>query len=172
MKDDRLTLREINNMGREEFTAALGSIFEGPPWIAAEAWHARPFKSVEELHAAMCAVMYDAPQEQQVALIAAHPDLVGKAALAGTLSPESTREQAAAGLDHLTPTQVADLNRLNAAYREKYGFPFVVCARENKLNTILQGFDTRLNNTRDEEIRTALDEIAKIARLRLNDKIT
>ena len=171
MKDDRLTLDEINNMGHEDFTSALSSIFEGPPWVAVETWHARPFRSVEELHAAMCAVMYNAPQEQQVALIVAHPDLVGKAALAGTLSPESTREQAAAGLDHLTPTQVADLNRLNASYREKYGFPFVVCARENKLNTILAGFDTRLNNTRDEEIRTSLDEIAKIARLRLNDKI-
>ncbi|HKP51258.1 MAG TPA: 2-oxo-4-hydroxy-4-carboxy-5-ureidoimidazoline decarboxylase [Chloroflexia bacterium] len=171
MRDNSLTLSEINNLGREEFTAALGSIFEGPPWIAAEAWHARPFRSVEEMHAAMCAVMYGAPQEQQVALIAAHPDLVGKAALAGTLTPESTREQAAAGLDHLTPAQVTELNRLNAAYREKYGFPFVVCARENKLGTILSGFDTRLNNTRDEEIRTALDEIAKIAWLRLNDLV-
>jgi 2-oxo-4-hydroxy-4-carboxy-5-ureidoimidazoline decarboxylase len=172
MKRDLLTLLEVNSLGKEEFVAALSSIFEGPPWIVEEAWYACPFGSLEELHAAMCAVMYNAPQEQQIALIKAHPDLVGKVALAGTLSPESTREQAAAGLAQLSTAQIAHLNRLNAAYKERYGFPFVICARENKLDTILAGFDARLNNSREQEIRTAVDEIAKIAWLRLNDKFT
>jgi OHCU decarboxylase len=172
MKREQLTLSEVNDLGKEEFATALSSIFEGPPWIAEEAWHARPFGSVEELHTAMCGVMYNTPHGKQVALIQAHPDLVGKAALAGTLSPESTLEQAAAGLDHLTPDRISELNRLNAAYKEKYGFPFVVCARENKLDTILTGFDARINNSREQEIRTALNEIAKIARLRLRDTFT
>ena len=166
-----MTLLDLNNLSQAEFISALSAIFEGPPWIVAQAWHARPFRSVEDLHAAMCAVMYSAPQEQQVALIAAHPDLVGKAALSGTLSPESTREQAAAGLDALSTDEIAEMQRLNATYKVKYGFPFVVCARENKLNSILSGFDARLNNTREEEIRVALEEIAKIAWLRLVDRI-
>ncbi len=164
-----ITLSKLNTLDCDEFISALAPIFEGPPWIASEAWHARPFGSVDELHTTMCKVMYAAPQERQIALIQAHPDLVGKAALAGTLSPESTREQQVAGLDRLTPAQVEELTRLNAAYREKYGFPFVVCARENKLDAILSGLHARLDNTREAEIQIALAEIAKIAWLRLKD---
>jgi len=166
-----VTITDLNNLDREDFTSALSSIFEGPPWIVSEVWEARPFASVEDLHHALCDVMYSAPQEKQVELIRAHPDLVGKAALAGTLSPESTREQSAAGLDRLTPEQIEEMGRLNAEYKEKYDFPFVICARENKLASILAGFHTRLNNPPDTEIRTALDEVATIAWLRLNDLI-
>lgn len=167
-----ITLSELNILDCDEFTAALSHIFEGPPWIVAEAWRSRPFGSVEELHAAMCQVMYEASQKRQIALIAAHPDLVGKAALAGTLSAESTHEQRAAGLSSLTPVQVEELTRLNAAYRDRFGFPFVVCARENKLDTILSGFNARLGGARDEEIQTALAEVAKIAWLRLQDIVS
>jgi len=99
----QMTLQEINTLDQERFVMAFGSLFEGPPWIVRQAWHARPFNSLTHLHEALCTVMYHAPVEQQVALIQAHPDLVGHAALAGTLTPESTNEQASVGLDRLSP---------------------------------------------------------------------
>ncbi len=167
-----LTLSEVNALDREGFVEALGSIFEGPPWIVEQAWQARPFRSIERLHQALCDVMYQAPREQQVALIQAHPDLVGRAALAGTLTPASLGEQASAGLDRLSPDEIATFTRLNSAYRQRFGFPFVICARENKKESILVGFATRLEHTREKEIATALNEIAKIARLRLQDSVT
>jgi OHCU decarboxylase len=167
-----MTVAEINALDRDAFVAALGSLFEGSPWIAAETWPARPFSDLDQLHAALCRVMYAAPPERQVALIRAHPDLVGKAALAGTLTAESTREQAAAGLDRLTPEEIAAFSRYNQAYKEKFGFPFVICARENKKDSILAGFERRLGNTREQEISAALDEIAKIGKLRLLDAVS
>src|SRR5919201_5108905 len=88
MTSARMTIKEINVLDHEAFVAALGSLFEGSPWIAAEAWRGRPFESIAHLPSALCDVMYNASTEQQVALLRAHPDLVGKAALAGTLTPE------------------------------------------------------------------------------------
>jgi 2-oxo-4-hydroxy-4-carboxy-5-ureidoimidazoline decarboxylase len=166
-----LTLGEINVLDRDDFVARLGFVFESSPWIAAEAWHARPFRSLDHLHETMCEVMYDAAPGQKLALIRAHPDLVGRAALTGTLSPESKGEQASAGLNRLSAEEVAEFTRLNGLYREKFGFPFVICARENKKESILAGFDARLHNSRKQEIATALAEVAKIARLRLLDII-
>jgi OHCU decarboxylase len=166
-----LTLEEINALDRDQFVARLGPVFESSPWIAAEAWHGRPFESVERLHETMCEVMYGASPEQKLVLIRAHPDLVGRAALAGTLSPESKGEQASAGLDHLSPEEVVEFTRLNSLYHDKFDFPFVICARENKKENILAGFTARLRNSREQEIATALAEIAKIARLRLLDVV-
>lgn len=166
-----LTLSEINALDQEAFVAALGGVFEGDPWIVRAAWEEHPFADVEQLHCALCSVMYDASEEQQVALLRAHPDLVGRAALAGTLSPASTREQASAGLDQLSRDEVATFQRLNAAYQARFGFPFVICARENKKDSILAGFATRLKHTREQEIAIALGEVAKICSLRLRDTI-
>ena len=172
MAQTPITLQEVNAFDREAFVARLGFLFEDSPWIAAEAWRARPFKSLDQLHQTLCAVMYNASEEQKVALIRAHPDLVGRAALAGTLTPASTSEQAAAGLDRLSPDEIATFTRLNRAYRDKFALPFVICARENKKESILQGFDRRLEHTRAEEIEIALGEIARIARLRLRDAVS
>jgi OHCU decarboxylase len=166
-----LTLAQINAADHDTFVALLGWVFEGSPWVAAGAWAARPFAGPPALHDALCAVMWAAPPAQQIALIQAHPDLVGRAALAGTLTPESTHEQAAAGLDRLTPAEQATFAALNARYRDTFGFPFVICARENKKESILAGFAARLGHTRAEEIATALTEVAKIARLRLGDVV-
>jgi OHCU decarboxylase len=171
MTESSLTLAQVNALDRHGFVAALGHLFEGPPWIVEAAWEARPFATPDDLQSKLVAVMEAAPVERQVALIQAHPDLVGRAALAGTLSPPSTGEQAAAGLDQLTPDEIATFTRLNAEYRERFGFPFVVCARENKKESILAGFATRMSHARDEEISAALGEIAKICRLRLLDTI-
>jgi 2-oxo-4-hydroxy-4-carboxy-5-ureidoimidazoline decarboxylase len=115
--------------------------------------------------------MYTTPIEQQVALIQVHPDLVGRAALTGSLTPESTSEQASACLNRLSPEEIGTFTQLNSAYRERFGFPFVICARENKKESILAGFATRLHNSRDREIETALGEIAKICSYRLRDTV-
>ncbi len=166
-----ITLQELNTLDQESFVQALRSLFEGPPWIVREAWYERPFESVAHLHQSLCNVMYNAPITQQIALLQAHPDLVGQAALAGTLTPESTNEQEAAGLGNLSSEEISTFNRLNSAYRDRFGFPFVICARENKKESILEGFATRLHNSREQEIATALGEVAKICSLRLHDTV-
>jgi len=171
MTTSALTLTQVNALDQPGFVAALGHLFEGPPWIVEAAWDKRPFATLDDLQSKLVAVMYAAPVERQVALIQSHPDLVGRAALAGTLTPASTGEQAAAGLDSLTSDEIATFTRLNAQYRERFGFPFVICARENKKESILAGFAQRMSHTRDEEITTALGEIAKICRLRLLDTV-
>jgi 2-oxo-4-hydroxy-4-carboxy-5-ureidoimidazoline decarboxylase len=132
----------------------------------------RPFASLAALHQALCQTMYAATLEEQVQLIAAHPDLVGRLAREGQLTRESTTEQAAAGLTRLNTDEVAAFERYNADYRQKFGFPFVICARENKKEAILAAFPVRLNHPREREIQTALGEIAKIARLRLFDAVS
>lgn len=171
MPNARISVSDLNTLDQAGFVAALDAIFEGPPWIVRAAWHDRPFVDREHLHRSLCTVMNNAPVEQQIALIRSHPDLVGKAALVGSLTPASTSEQAAAGLDRLTPEEIATFQELNGRYHATFGFPFVICARENKKASILAGFTTRLANTREQEIATALQEIAKIASLRLNDTV-
>jgi OHCU decarboxylase len=161
----------VDRLDREAFVARFGGVFEGSPWIAASAWEARPFGSAEGLHAALVAVVERAPRDARRALIRAHPDLAGKAAVAGELTPESEHEQGAAGLDRLTPGQHARLTALTAAYRERFGFPFVVCAREHTADSIIATAGRRMEAAPDEEERTALSEIAQIARLRLADLI-
>ncbi|MSU59405.1 MAG: 2-oxo-4-hydroxy-4-carboxy-5-ureidoimidazoline decarboxylase [Pedosphaera sp.] len=164
-----ITLAQLNSCAREEFVRVVGPVFEHSPWIAEATWAQRPFAGVEELHRALCRTVRDAGGEKQLALIRAHPDLVGWLALTGTLTRESTGEQASAGLDRLTPEEIELFQKNNAAYKEKFGFPFVICARLNKQEAILNGFKVRLNNSREQEIQTALAEIFKIAELRLRD---
>jgi OHCU decarboxylase len=165
----RISLQEINTLDEDAFIRTLAGLFEGPAWIVTQAWSARPFMSWEQLYQTLCSIIYQAPAEQQIALLRAHPDLVGRAALAGTLSPASTNEQAAAGLDRLTSEEIAAFQRLNRAYQDQFDFPFVICARENKKESILDGFAIRLQHTRQQEIEIALGEVAKICALRLQD---
>lgn len=171
MTRQKLTLDEINKLEKDAFVQKLQGLFEGRPWIVARAWSKRPFASVEKLHQTLCLIMYEASPGQQVALLCAHPDLVGRAALTGTLSPASTSEQAAAGLDSLTPTEIEIFQYYNQAYRARFGFPFVICARENKKESIMAGFMVRVSHNYEEEIRLALAEVAKICALRLHDLV-
>jgi 2-oxo-4-hydroxy-4-carboxy-5-ureidoimidazoline decarboxylase len=164
-----MTLAQLNSLSCDEFVRIVGPVFEHSPWIAEAAWPKRPFASVEELHRVLCQTVTDAGEEKQLALIRAHPDLVGRLALAGQLTRESTNEQASAGLGNLTPEEISLFQKNNAAYLEKFGFPFVLCARLNKKEAILDGFKVRLQNSRAQEIQTALREIFKIAELRLRD---
>jgi 2-oxo-4-hydroxy-4-carboxy-5-ureidoimidazoline decarboxylase len=165
------TISQINSLSRDEFTRELGVVFEHSPWIAEIAWTRRPFAGVEQLHSALCNVVKTSGTEKQLDLIMAHPDLVGRLALSGRLTKESTHEQASAGLDRLAPGEVAQFEKNNAAYRERFGFPFIICARLNKKEAILAGFSRRLHHSREQEIKTALEEIFKIAELRLRDLI-
>jgi len=164
-------LAEVNVLDREAFVARFGSLFEGSPWIAEAAWSHRPFADAETLAAALVHEMRAAPLERRLALIRAHPDLAGRAAIAGTLTAESTREQASAGLDRLTPEEYERFTALNAGYSDRFGFPFVVCVREHTKDSILASARERVDHERDEEIAVALGEIAKIARLRLAEAL-
>jgi 2-oxo-4-hydroxy-4-carboxy-5-ureidoimidazoline decarboxylase len=168
---DAMPIADLNLLDREAFVSLVGSVFEHSPWIAAEAWDTRPWESLHDLHAAMTKVVGAAATERQLALIRAHPDLVGRAALAGTLTRESTAEQRAAGLDPdtLRPEEIAQFLELNTTYKARFGFPFVICARENRKETILAGLQSRMANDRDREIETALAEIGKITWYRLQD---
>jgi OHCU decarboxylase len=166
------TLGALNACDRDAFVGALGHLFEHSPWVAEETFGRRPFASLEALHGALCATMRGAPAERQLALVRAHPDLAGRLAKAGELTAASTGEQAAAGLDRLTPAEAAEIQRLNDAYKGRFGFPFVICARLNAKDTILAAMRSRFESSPEAELSTALGEIAKIARLRLNDAVT
>jgi 2-oxo-4-hydroxy-4-carboxy-5-ureidoimidazoline decarboxylase len=168
----RLGIREVVHMDREPFVAHFGAVFEQTPWIAGAAWDFGPYASVAALHRAMVAAVDAAPRNVRRALILAHPELAGKAAIAGELTDASTREQSSAGLDRLTPEQHARLLAATAAYRERFGFPFVVCVREHTAPSIIDAAEERLTHDPDAEERTALAEIAKIAQLRLADLVT
>lgn len=162
-------LEAVNQLDRVAFTAALGHLFEHSSWVAEETWAKRPFASPETLHAALCATMRAAPRERQLALIRAHPDLAGRLAQQKQLTAESTREQASAGLDALTDAELAEFTRNNDAYKARFGFPFIICARLNAKAAILAAMQTRVKNPPDTEFATALGEIEKIAWLRLQD---
>jgi OHCU decarboxylase len=166
-----IKLSELNHADRAGFVAVSGRFFEHSPWIAERAWLARPFRSLEHLHEAMCRIVADSTEREQLALICAHPDLVGRLARERPLTQESTNEQAAAGLSELTASEAAEFDRYNSAYRDRFGFPFVICARQNRKQAILAAFPKRLQNHRNAEIATALREIYEIARLRMADAI-
>ena len=162
------TLDQINALDRDEFVRVVGPVFEHSPWIAGRVAGQRPFASVDALHEALCKAVEHATPDEQLALIRAHPDLVGRA----VLTSESQGEQVSAGLMNLSSEERALFDRCNREYQERFGFPFVICARLNKKEAILAAFPVRLRNTAERERATALAEIYKIAGLRLNDLIS
>jgi OHCU decarboxylase len=166
-----IKLAELNQLDRAGFVAVCGPLFEHSPWIADRTFVQAPFASRDALHAALCATLGMATTEEKLGLVRAHPDLVGRLAREGALTRESTGEQAAAGLTALTADEVNQFDTNNTAYRAKFNFPFVICARENKKEAILAAFPVRLQNTPDQELATAVIEIGKIARLRLWDAV-
>ena len=149
----------------------FGGVYEHSPWVAEGAWHERPFRSLSELHGTMERAVNVASDERKMDLILAHPDLAGKAAVPGELTPESEREQASAGLNRLSPEEYEAFTETNHLYREKFGMPLIFCVREHTKESILKGAEELLANAREEEIETALAETSKIARLRLGDLV-
>lgn len=168
------SISDLNTFELDELVERLGYLFEHSPWIVRETLANRPFSSRRSFHDALCATVRNADPDAQLALIQEHPDLVGRAALDGTLTRSSTAEQNAAGLDAgaLTDAEREMFRRFNAGYWARFAFPFVICARENKKASILRGFETRLCNDRETEIATALSEIEKIAWYRLANMMT
>lgn len=166
-----VTLDALNAMDAPGFVAALDGVFEHSPWVAADAAVRRPYATLAALHEGMMAALEARPLRERIAVIAAHPDLAGKAARAGTLTAESVSEQAGLGLDRLSDTEFARFEALNAAYRARFGFPFVICVRRQTRDAVLAAFERRLANTPEEEVATALAEIGFITRLRLVERV-
>ena len=159
-------------MDRNSFVAAFGQVFEHSPWIAAAAFdRGLPADAdrAEGLHRALSAVLREASAEQQRALIDAHPDLAGRLARAGRLTASSTKEQASAGLDQLTDAERARFTALNEAYQARFGFPFIMAVKGRSKDEILAAFERRLAHDRATELETALEQIERIALLRLTE---
>ena len=155
-------------MNKQDFISRYSEIYEHSPWVAEEAASfVDDITDIETTATVMADCVDNASSDQQLALIRAHPDLAGKASIAGTLTADSTTEQVSAGLNQCSPVEFARLQALNAGYWEKFGFPFVMAVRGSTRADILDAFETRLQNEYDEEYETALTQIHKIARLRL-----
>ncbi len=162
-----MDLGDLNGAPADAFVEALGGIFEHSPWVARAVADRRPFATIDGLHAAMVEAVRDAGEVAHLDLIRAHPDL-------GTrlkLSESSTAEQASAGLDQLSPDEFARFTELNDRYRERFGFPFIIAVRDNTRAQILEAFVRRIGNDREAEVLTALAQIARIARIRLDQAI-
>lgn len=166
------SLDDLNRATIADFAAAVGDTFELAPWVAEAAAAKRPFATVTALHEAMMGAVRAAPRERQLAFVCGHPDLAGKAARAGDVTEESRREQASVGLDTLSDEEFTRFQRLNDAYKAKFGFPFIVCVRRHTRDSILAQFERRLRHDAAAEFATALQEISFITRLRLAAKVT
>lgn len=164
---DTTDINTLNQLDSAAFAKRLGGIFEHSPWIPAAVAAQRPFPDIASLHAAMVKVVAAADCKAQLALIRAHPELAGKAAIAGKLTAESTREQQGAGLDLCSPEEFERLQSMNRAYNEKFGFPFIVAVRGHTRSSILDLLEQRLKNDIETELSECLQQIYRIARLRL-----
>lgn len=163
-----------SEMDRDTFVATFGGVFEHSPWIAERAHGLElgpAHDSAVGVHSALCRMFRSASADERLGVLCAHPDLAGKLAAAKALTAESTAEQASAGLDHLTDEERATFTRLNTAYTERFGFPFIIAVRDHDKAGIMAAFETRLQNDRDTEFATACKQVERIARLRLEDML-
>lgn len=164
-------LDALNAMSEVDFVAAIGDVFEKSPWIVESVAQQRPFKRLADLYTALAAVVQTAPMERVLDLIRAHPDLAGKAARTGTLTPDSTAEQISAGLHRLSELEYDAFHRMNDAYKARFNFPFIVCVRRHTKGSILRAFEKRLSHDAEAERGTAIEEILRIAALRLDSRV-
>jgi 2-oxo-4-hydroxy-4-carboxy-5-ureidoimidazoline decarboxylase len=160
-----VTIDQLSVSDRDAFVETVGWVFEQSPWVAVRAWRRRPFGSIEDLHRAMVAEVEVASRDEQLALLRAHPDLGARA----RMSDASTGEQAGAGLAALGPADFARLQSLNAAYREKFEFPFLFAVKGSTAPDIVTALETRLSRGADEEFAEALDQVYRIALFRLHE---
>ena len=158
----------INSMDRAAFVQKFGGIFEKSPWVAEKAWEKKPFASLDEMHAAMVNVVKSAPLPSQLALLQSHPDLAGKEAQAGAMTASSVSEQASAGLNALSKAEIAQISDFNAAYKQKFGFPFIIAVRMHTKEGIFFDFSRRLKNDTQTEYANDLQNVYAITLLRLN----
>lgn len=162
-----VTLADLAKMDNADFIATVGGVYENSPWVAESVLNSAPFDSITSLHKAMKGAVDSAPEEKKLALINAHPDLAGKAALAGELTAESKEEQGKAGLDTLTQSELEHFTKMNDEYKAKFGFVFILAVRNATKHTILSSFEARLKNTRMKEFEECVTQIHKIAWMRL-----
>src|SRR5712675_69059 len=165
------SLTELNAASKDDFVAALANIFEYSPWIAEQAASVRPFGSVAALFAAMTSAVDRAPAEMKIALIKAHPDLANKTQRAAGLTAESSAEQNSVGLDRLSDAEYEAFEGVNNAYRAKFGFPYIVCVRRHTRDSILRDFERRLPNDATTEAQRSIEEICRIAALRVDQLV-
>ena len=166
-----MTLDDVNLLPAPAFLQAFGAIAEHSPWVAEAALASRPFASREAAVEAFQQAVSQAPRPQQRALIEAHPDLAGRAALAGELEPDSRSEQAGAGLDTLTVEEMTEFQDLNGRYRARFGFPFILAVKGAGKARILDAFRLRIDGAHEEEFFTALSQVMRIIRFRLEERI-
>lgn len=159
----RYSIAQLNQMSQSDFVEQLGAVFEETPTIAQHVWEQRPFEDVDDLHQKMTAIVKAMSQPDQLRLIRAHPDLGSKAKMATA----SVQEQSGAGLDQLSSQDYARFRSLNQAYKDKFGFPFIIAVRNHSKSSILNAFERRLKNSLSVEITQALIEISTIAHFRL-----
>ncbi|MGM3274051.1 2-oxo-4-hydroxy-4-carboxy-5-ureidoimidazoline decarboxylase [Ralstonia sp. 24A2] len=159
-------------MDNTQFVQVLGGVYEHSPWVAERVAAQRPFASADALRAAMRSVVANAGEAQQLKLVRAHPELAGRAAVRGEMTAASTREQGGAGLNQLTPEELARLQDLNKRYQEKFGFPFIMAVRGYDRNAIFAALDSRLNNDRETELKNSLEQVDRVVGFRLNDLIS
>ncbi len=164
-------LSVLNACSRDEFVAALGNVFEYSPWIAEQAAIARPFEGVQQLFDTMKTVVDQTAPDLRLALIRGHPDLANKTQRAAGLTAESSAEQNGAGLDRLSDAEFKAFERVNSAYRTKFGFPYIVCARRHTKDSILRDFERRLPNDTATEVQNSINEIYRIAALRVAELV-
>src|ERR1700682_253005 len=162
------TLSDLNACSKDDFVASLTNIFEYSPWIAEQAASMRPLAGVKQLCDAMRPPADRAPSELRLALIKAHPDLADKTQRAAGLTAESSAEQNSAGLDRLSDAEYVAFDRVNNAYRAKFGFPYIVCVRRHTRDSILRDFERRLPNDAKTEMHTSIEEICRIGALRID----
>ena len=167
----KLSIARVDAMAKDELVAAFGDVAEQAPWVAQAAAARRPFGAREAMIVAFARAVAQASVDLQLALLCAHPDLAGKAALAGTLTADSGAEQARAGLDRLTPEELARFSALNARYRERFGFPFIFAVKGATKGGILAAFEARLANDIETERAAALAQVSRIMRYRLEDRV-
>lgn len=164
------TLESLNSLPLPAFVGAVGDVFEHASWVADAAFGHRPFPTVAALHEAMMGAVRSSPAERQLAFIRAHPELGSKVKRAD-ITKESQAEQGGLGLDRLSEAEFAQFSELNAAYKAKFDFPFIICVRRHTRDSILRQFGRRLANDADTERKAALDEIGLITRLRIVDRV-
>jgi 2-oxo-4-hydroxy-4-carboxy-5-ureidoimidazoline decarboxylase len=162
-----IPLDDVNAMEAGDFITRFGDIAEHSPWVASMAAEARPFPTRQAMTDAFAATVKRARLDAQLALIRAHPDL----ALKATLTDDSRREQASAGLDALTVDEMAEFTRLNAAYKAKFGFPFIFAVKGAHKHDILSSFATRIGNSTEDELKTAIAQVCDILRFRIEDRV-
>ena len=162
-----MTLAELNARDRRGFVVALGGVFEDSPWVAEAAWPRHPFATLDALYRAMVDAVRGAAEDAQLALIRAHPELAGKAALRGQLTADSSAEQSGAGLTQCSPQEFTRLQELNRAYNTRFGFPFIIAVKGLDRAAIIARFAERLERDRATELEEALQQIARIAWFRL-----